>query len=259
MHADNPSPGGALDRSVWTGTGSRLKTTFWLIQTAADVPAHDEWLAPREREALASLRFPKRRGDWRLGRWTAKQALTRLIEASGCGVESPASVSVETALNGAPFCSLDGVPLPWPISISHSHDRALCALGPATTRVGCDLERVEPRVDEFRREWFTEAEQRAIAGSSAAEVDRIITLFWSAKESALKALGTGLTVSTDHVSVTIDESQSGDAWNALHVNRPGNAEPMLGWWRRDGKDIITVVTVPAVGQPVALNNVRLPG
>jgi hypothetical protein len=47
----------------------------WLTQTATDVPAADHWLAASESATLERLRIPKRRGDWRLGRWTAKRAV----------------------------------------------------------------------------------------------------------------------------------------------------------------------------------------
>ena len=46
----------------------------WLTACAADVPAGDAWLSAAERHVQSGLRIEKRRADWRLGRWTAKQA-----------------------------------------------------------------------------------------------------------------------------------------------------------------------------------------
>ena len=37
-----------------------------------EVPSDDGWLTPWEAARSASLRFPGRRRDWRLGRWAAK-------------------------------------------------------------------------------------------------------------------------------------------------------------------------------------------
>jgi hypothetical protein len=36
------------------------------------VPAENDWLSAIEGVCLNSMRFAKRRNDWRLGRWTAK-------------------------------------------------------------------------------------------------------------------------------------------------------------------------------------------
>jgi 4'-phosphopantetheinyl transferase len=47
----------------------------WLSQGMADAPVDDAWLSPREAAWVARMRFPKRRSEFRLGRWTAKRAL----------------------------------------------------------------------------------------------------------------------------------------------------------------------------------------
>ena len=48
----------------------------WLSQGMADAPVDDAWLSPRKAAWVARMRFPKRRSEFRLGRWTAKRALT---------------------------------------------------------------------------------------------------------------------------------------------------------------------------------------
>ena len=77
------------------------------------------------------------------------------------------------------------------------------------------FERVEPRTDGFIREWFTSSEQDAIARTDAEERPHMVTLLWSAKESALKAMGTGLTIATHDVMVTVDEPGPDGEWNSL--------------------------------------------
>ncbi|MBW2526854.1 MAG: phosphopantetheinyl transferase, partial [Deltaproteobacteria bacterium] len=84
-----------------------------------EVPAGDEWLGPDEARVAGALRFPKRRGDWRLGRWTAKRAAA----ASGWAV--PPDAQILAAADGAPQVVSSGAPLPWSISISHSHGLAI--------------------------------------------------------------------------------------------------------------------------------------
>ena len=225
----------------------------WLVQGLADVAPDEDWMAPGERETCAGFRSAKRSSDWRVGRWTAKQALTRLSAGDAAVRDSLTEIVVGTKGNGAACCAIHGSPVPWSISISHSHGRGLCVIAPRGVMVGCDLERVEPRIAAFSREWFTCAEQNEIARASPDERDLLVTLFWSAKESALKALGVGLTISTHAVTVSADPRESHHEWHALHVHRVGHPGDMYGWWRQDGHDLLTVVTAPALPPPVSLN------
>jgi phosphopantetheinyl transferase len=75
----------------------------------------------------------------------------------------------------------------------------LCAVAPPSAEVGCDLETVEPRSPAFLADYFTDAEPNLVARTPAAMRDRVLTLLWSAKESALKALGSGLRLDTRSV------------------------------------------------------------
>ncbi len=52
--------------------------TSFLTQSQTDLPNHLGWLSPREKRVVDGLRFPKRRNDWLLGRWTVKAALLSL-------------------------------------------------------------------------------------------------------------------------------------------------------------------------------------
>jgi len=60
-----------------------MTDVYWLEQTEADVPAEDDWLSEREAVRLGRMRIPKRRADWRLGRWTAKRALAACLKLPG--------------------------------------------------------------------------------------------------------------------------------------------------------------------------------
>ncbi len=76
-------------------------------------------------------------------------------------------------------------------SLSHSGGFAALAVGPAGSRLGVDLERVDPRRDPRRLARFAfdarEAEQLE-ALSGAARNERFYAL-WTLKEAAIKALG----------------------------------------------------------------------
>ncbi|MBZ5586416.1 MAG: 4'-phosphopantetheinyl transferase superfamily protein, partial [Acidobacteriia bacterium] len=160
---------------------------FWLEQTEADVPPSNDWLGPAELDRCNAFRFAKRRNDWRLGRWTAKCALAAYLDYPW----ELARIGIQPAASGAPEAFLAGRPAPATISLSHRAGAAICAVAPAGVALGCDLEAVEPRSDRFLADYFTEREQLLAASVSGEDRDWLVALLWSAKESALKALGTG--------------------------------------------------------------------
>src|SRR6266498_4481543 len=123
------------------GGRALMVPVYWLTLTTADLPADHRWLAAAEQARLAGLRVPKRRADWLLGRWTAKQAV--LARLAGEGVP-PAldAVEVHAAADGAPEAFLHGRPAGLSISLSHRAGVALCAVAPAGVALGCDLELV---------------------------------------------------------------------------------------------------------------------
>ena len=121
---------------------------YWLEQTESDVPADDHWLSPEESICLHSMRFAKRRDDWRLGRWTAKRALVAHLRLPTY-IRALADVEIHAAESGAPEVFLYGEPADFTISLSHRAGTALCTVGPPVSNFGCDLERIEPRSEAF--------------------------------------------------------------------------------------------------------------
>jgi len=212
---------------------------------AADPPPADDWLAPEESERLACFRFERRRAEWRLGRWTAKVALREAIVAAGGEPPSPSRIAVRTADDGAPEPFVGQRPFGWAISLSHRGGWALCAVAAPGTRIGCDLELVEPRTEGFVGDYFTEAERMFVA--TAPDRDLAANLVWSAKESALKALRTGLRVDTRSVDVDVAPDTGTVDWSPFEVRRSGPA--LSGWWRRRGSLVLTVLCAPASPSP----------
>ena len=56
----------------------------WLARGEHELPDGLDWLAPRERERAAGMRFTKRRTEYLLRRWVGKQAVavaTDLVSA----------------------------------------------------------------------------------------------------------------------------------------------------------------------------------
>ncbi|MBK8481339.1 MAG: 4'-phosphopantetheinyl transferase superfamily protein [Proteobacteria bacterium] len=223
----------------------------WLLQTAAAVAEGDAWLAPAERLVQGGLLLPRRRGQWRLGRWTAKRALADRL---GVAPQELARLEVRAASDGAPEAQLDGTALPLVLSLSHCADHGLAALAAEGIALGADLEKVEARSGAFVREFFTPAEQRWLAELSADQQAESATLIWSAKESALKALRTGLRRDTRSVEVRrapalrVAPSGAADApWTALTVRDLEGRRSFSGVWRRVGERVLTLVADPWEG------------
>ena len=54
--------------------------TAWFSQGMTDVPVDDTWLSPRENQWVERMRFEKRRTEFRMGRWTAKNAVALFLD-----------------------------------------------------------------------------------------------------------------------------------------------------------------------------------
>jgi len=200
----------------------------WLTQTAADVPDKDEWLSEGERGLLAGMRFPKRRGEWRLGRWTGKQAILAFLLKEGLVLPS---LEIRAAADGAPEAFLDGCPRNVSISISHSGDRGFCVVGPPDFPVGCDLEMVEPREEPFVADYFTPEERSFTEQLRSAEQTLAVNLIWSAKETALKILREGLRRDTRSVLVQADFRVEEGLWSTWTARCLDSSRVFHGWWR----------------------------
>ena len=164
----------------------------WLARGEEQVPAGREWLVEPEAERAASMRFTKRRTEYLLRRYAGKCAV-----AAAVGLPAdPASlgrIGVLNRMTGAPYVEVDGQALGLDISLTDRAGWAVCLVGPDLGAVGVDLEIVEPRSDGFVRDFLTPAEQGVVAECSGPEGhDAAANLIWSAKESALKVLRTGL-------------------------------------------------------------------
>jgi 4'-phosphopantetheinyl transferase len=212
-------------------TGSRTPV---LLRTGqlAEVPDHDTWLGPLEQDVCDRLLVPKRRHDWRLGRWTAKQAVRAWLSDRGLGDLEPIRIQVVAADDGAPEVLLDGLPADIVLSLSHSAGLALAAVALPGCRIGCDVEYVEERSDSFIDDCFTPAEALRVRGALPALRPLLATMVWSAKESALKALRQGLRLDTR--SVEVAWWWTGADAGGLRVRYSDNGSVFRGsWWRQD--------------------------
>jgi 4'-phosphopantetheinyl transferase len=247
----------------------------WLIQSTAGHPALARGIAPagllseQEQIRLAELKIVKRRSDWLIGRWTAKHLLQSYIErrtgirpqidtltvvndpdgAPRAIAERPKSTRLQIADNRynlqSAICNLQ-------LSISHCDGYAFCALSDARdVAIGVDIERVERRSAPFAEDYFTDNELTQVRAAEQADKDIIMTLIWSAKESALKTLRLGLTVDTRSVACSINAAEQADGWASVDIvcdrRRLGlSVAPVLtGWWRTMDGYVLTVAATRA--------------
>lgn len=214
-----------------------------------EVPAHDEWLTGPEAERINGFRFAKRREETRLSRWTAKQTVAHALDLARDEPAHLHAVAIRNARDGAPEAFLDGAEAPVSISMTDRADWAVCIVGEASTSVGCDLELVEPRSQLFVDDWFTDAERRFVA-ERPDEHDLLANTIWSAKESALKVLRTGLRRDTRSVEVRLERSRD-EGWAPLEV-RSAEGEVFPGWWRRFDRFLLTCAATVPTDPPVSL-------
>ncbi len=224
---------------------------YWLQQIELDVPAEDDWLSASEAASLSARHFAKRRADWRLGRWTAKRALASYLNLPA-QPHVLARIEIRPATSGAPVAFFANEPAAVTISLSHRSNRALCAVAPYGVDLGCDLEMIEPHSDAFIADYFTVEERTLVARASAADRFCLLALLWSAKESALKALQTGLRLDTRYVIVSPDNASPDlNGWSPLQV-RNISGELFHGWWQQADSMVRTLVAAPKPNTPAHL-------
>jgi 4'-phosphopantetheinyl transferase len=224
----------------------------WLSQGEADLPPHEDWLTPREAAWVARMRFPKRRSEFVLGRWTAKRALGLWLGLPD-DPEALATIEIGRASDGAPAPSVASRPAAAAISMTDRAGWAVCVVASPEVGVGCDLELVEPRSEAFVSDYLTPGEQRLVRQTGSNEDrDRLANLIWCGKESGLKVLRTGLRRDTRSVEVSFPEDGTGDGWLPMVVQaEEGGRFP--GWWRRYGSFLLTVAATSELSPPRALD------
>ena len=233
----------------------------WLALGEDALPAGEQWLAPGEAARLAGMRYTKRRTEYLLRRLAAKHAVASVTGRS-TDPAVLAGIDIRNAPSGAPYVCVDGAAVGLGVSITDRAGWAVCVTSPTAApegdqceppAVGCDLELVEPRTPGFVRDFLTAAEQRLVASRPAGdERDAAANLIWSAKESALKVLRTGLRRDTRTVEVTL-AAPRGDGWGALTV-RAVEGTVFPGWWRREGRFLLTFAAEVAGPPPLALGD-----
>ena len=225
----------------------------WLARGLDQVPDDDGWLSPREVQRLAAMRYDKRASEFRVARYAAKVAIGRAVGLEVARTADLAAVEVARRPTGAPAALVAGAPAGVAMSSTDRADWAVTVVGAAPgLELGCDLELVEPRSAGFVRDYLTASEQ-ALVAAAPWPLEVTANLVWSAKESALKVLQTGLRRDTRSVEVSLDDGEVVEGWYPLTV-RPVEGGVFPGWWRRSGRFLLTVTANQALAPPVSLEH-----
>ncbi len=217
----------------------------WLAASLDEVPDDDFWLDDALASRLEKMVYEKRFSEARLARWTAKRAVALTFAETDVELRD---VLIRNAPDGAPEAFLTDAPVPGVIAMTDRADWAVCMVARGPDRIGCDLEVVEVRSRAFVADYFTVSEQETTWG--ATDPNLVANLIWSAKESALKVLRTGLRRDTRTVEVALGERSEG-IWNSLVVKDP-TGRILPGWWARFGDFVLTCAGAGPMQPPQSL-------
>ncbi|WP_165485339.1 4'-phosphopantetheinyl transferase superfamily protein, partial [Protofrankia symbiont of Coriaria ruscifolia] len=213
--AERAGGGWVFAREHWADTASRELVARYHLDAG-------------ERAFLAA-KNPKAAREWLLGRIAAKDAVRHWLWDGGATDVWGIEVGVSNEASGRPVIDRlpgrDGVPaLPPRVSLAHTAFLAVAVVHPDGD-VGIDIERVTPRPEGVEAMTLTGAERALLTGLAGADADQRalwFTRFWTAKEAAAKADGTGLVgkpkrfvveaVTPGYLRVRVDGPQ-------LHVRR----------------------------------------
>jgi 4'-phosphopantetheinyl transferase len=233
----------------------------WLLQSLDSCPeiaggnAPAGLLGEEEHQRLSTLKVEKRRRDWLLGRWTAKHLVQGYLSATQGMAPLLDEIQIANEEDGSPYCLLRGSHngtaqrLQVSLSISHSHGHAFCALCEDVSsdwNLGCDIEWIERREQNFVSDFFTAHEIRDVMGTPVEQRDCRVTAIWSAKESVLKSLRTGLRIDTRRITCRFEpDDLMPPAWSPLTILMDsGLVEQFPGawyaWWQVQDGFVLTM-------------------
>ena len=228
------------------------KSVYWLLQRNVDLPEDDNWLSAGERLLLQGLKFPKRIGEWRLGRWTAKQLIRSYLKITDGRDDQFPELEILPTEDGSPQVSIQKTPFPLTISISHRAGAGFCAISRGADNLGCDLEIIEERSDAFVTDYFTFEERLKVIVAAEEDKPLLANLIWSAKESVLKTLRQGLTSDTRNVLIDLNDLAVKKGWNEINARSPELNKGFYGWWQVKERYILTIFSSEITEVPVEL-------
>lgn len=230
-----------------------MTSVYWLEQSQNDLPLCVRWLSDAERVQLARFRIPKRRSEWLLGRWTAKRAIAQTLNLDE-RFATLGAIELVPGTDGAPAVRIGNRPSLLGVSISHTDGRGLCTVASPGAAVGCDMEAVVEHSAAFVTDYFCADERKAFDHLPTTDDAMTVSLVWSAKESVLKLLHTGLRLDTRSVSIRLGECFDEKASPVWHPFRAAyeNGAIFRGWWQHAENFVRTMAAFPPPAFPIQI-------
>jgi 4'-phosphopantetheinyl transferase len=172
-----------------------------LALSASEIEELSVSLSPDEVIRASRFRFVQHQYRFIAARGILRQLLGNYLKVS------PRSLIFTYSDRGKPQLAAADVALQF--NISHSETYALFGFT-LNHLIGVDLEYQKPMTEAVKiaQRFFSPREFKILEATPQKEQARLFFRFWTAKESYLKAIGTGLSGSLAEVEVIMDESQS---------------------------------------------------
>jgi 4'-phosphopantetheinyl transferase len=171
---------------------------LWLLRVDADVWPGIEWARfLREDELARAQRFKFQVDAYR---FAASRSLLRIVLAGYARCE-PRELLFGYAAHGKPF-----LPHARQLRFNLSHSHGVALIGVTLGReIGVDVERVctDLKVEPIARQFFSSAEQAALATLAPAQMPWAFFACWTRKEAFVKARGDGLSLPLDQFDVSL--------------------------------------------------------
>jgi 4'-phosphopantetheinyl transferase len=216
---------------------------YWNLVDSSRVPENNAWLSEEELQQLQSFRFEKRRKDWLLGRWTAKQ-LIQSVFAKENDLSSE-QICIKNETSGAPYSMIKVEKLQASLSISHRGNLASTAIcTDPNIMIGIDLEEIESKSRGFIEDYFTPAETEFVFALPQKQQAWAASLLWSGREAILKALKTGLRYDTREIVLQCPSFILKDEWEPIHIIKsPEKQDSTHLFWRKLENYLITLAVI----------------
>lgn len=200
-----------------------------------------------ERQRLERFRFPRDRALYATAHGLLRRALARQLDLA------PRAVRFVRGRHGKPELDLRGVERgkepPLRFSLTHTDGLAACAIARGRD-VGVDAERVDRAIGlEIAHRYFSASETTWLGGLPPERAREAFLELWTLKESLLKAIGTGLSVSLANVTLALEGEKAAVEFG------PDLAETPADWELiriTPGPHHRLAVAVRARGEPTSL-------
>jgi len=215
----------------------------WLLaRPGPGLDDHGFLCLPEIREGRR-YRHPGRYRQWLLGRAAAKTLLQRTAGELDIDVPMHKHINIRRTPDGWPQpLTLKGNQLPVSLSISHTGERALCAVCPDTEgKVGADIEAVKDRPRHFYEDFYTDGERELLEQLPDEMGHKAGTVIWCIKEAVLKARRTGFHNSATSIDVISLDLSDPRAWKRALVESRDGTKPEVYWRLSDDETLAMAI------------------